>query len=146
MTTTQAILYAEDNQNDIELTLSALSECNLENRIDVVNNGIEVIDYLMYKGKFKNREKENPILILLDIKMPKMDGIEVLKIVKNDEKLKHIPIVMLTSSSLEKDLTESYNLGVNAYVVKPIDFNEFLFTVKELGFFWAMINRIPDAK
>ncbi len=144
--TTQAILYAEDNQNDIELTLSALSECNLENRIDVVNNGLEVLDYLMFKGKFSKRKKENPIVILLDIKMPKMDGIEVLKIVKNDEKLKHIPIVMLTSSSLEKDLTESYNLGVNAYVVKPIDFNEFLFTVKELGFFWAMINKIPDTK
>lgn len=135
------ILYAEDNPDDVELTIAAFKECNLKNRIDIVNDGQEVIDYLTYKGKYKNREKEKPNVILLDIKMPKLDGIQVLKIIKNDPDLRTIPVVMLTSSSMESDLMESYNLGVNAYVVKPVDFQVFIDTVKKIGFFWALLNR-----
>ena len=127
------ILYAEDNENDIELTLAAFKECKLQNRVDVVRDGRQVLDYLNYNGKFKNRSEERPVVILLDIKMPKMDGIQVLKIIKSDETLKTIPVVMLTSSSMDNDLIESYNLGVNAYVVKPVDFMEFLEAVKKIG-------------
>ncbi|MCX6287964.1 MAG: response regulator [Bacteroidetes bacterium] len=135
------ILYAEDNKNDIELTLAAFNECKLQNRIDVVNDGQQVLDYLNYKGKYQHRPPEKPVVILLDIKMPKLDGIQVLRIIKSDENLKTIPVVMLTSSSMEKDLIESYNLGVNAYVVKPVDFMEFLEAVKKIGSFWALINK-----
>ncbi|MCX6281457.1 MAG: response regulator [Bacteroidetes bacterium] len=135
------ILYAEDNENDIELTLAAFKECNLQNRVDVVRDGRQVLDYLNYTGKFKDRPEERPVVILLDIKMPKMDGIQVLKIIKSDETLKTIPVVMLTSSSMDNDLVESYNLGVNAYVVKPVDFMEFLEAVKKIGSFWALVNK-----
>jgi CheY-like chemotaxis protein len=135
------ILYAEDNENDIELTLAAFKQCNLQNRIDVVRDGQQVLDYLMYEGEYKNREKEKPVVILLDIKMPKLDGIQVLKIIKADLELKTIPVVMLTSSSMETDLIESYNLGVNAYVVKPVDFDDFIEAVKKIGSFWALLNK-----
>lgn len=135
------ILYAEDNENDIELTLAAFRECNLQNRIDIVRDGEQVLDYLNYRGNYRDRSEERPIVILLDIKMPKLDGIQVLKIIKSDESLKTIPVVMLTSSSMEKDLYESYNLGVNAYVVKPVEFKEFLEAVKKIGSFWALVNK-----
>jgi CheY-like chemotaxis protein len=135
------ILYAEDNDNDVELTLAAFKECSLRNRIDVVKDGQELIDYLTYQGKYLNREKERPIVILLDIKMPKLDGLEALRIVKSDPNLKCIPVVMLTSSSMEKDLVESYKLGANAYIVKPIDFVEFMDSVKNIGIFWALLNK-----
>ncbi len=135
------ILYAEDSQNDIELTLSALSECNLHNKIDVVRDGQQVLDYLRYQGEYSSRKKENPVVILLDIKMPKLDGIQALRIIKADPVLKHIPVVMLTSSAMESDIVESYNLGVNAYVVKPIDFSEFVKKIKNIGIFWALINK-----
>jgi two-component system, response regulator len=135
------ILYAEDNENDIELTLAAFKECNLQNRVDVVRDGRQVLDYLNYTGNFRDRPEERPVVILLDIKMPKMDGIQVLKIIKSDETLKTIPVVMLTSSSMDNDLVESYNLGVNAYVVKPVDFMEFLEAVKKIGSFWALVNK-----
>jgi len=135
------ILYAEDNENDIELTLSAFKQCKLGNRIDVVTDGVQVLDYLQYNGKYLNREKEKPVLILLDIKMPKLDGIQALKIIKSDEELKTIPTVMLTSSAMETDLVESYNLGVNAYVVKPVDYSDFIEAVKKIGSFWAIVNK-----
>lgn len=135
------ILYAEDNENDVELTLAAFSECNLQNRIDVVTDGQMVLDYLQCSGDFRNRPPEKPVLILLDIKMPGLDGIEALKIIKSDESLKTIPVVMLTSSSMESDLIRSYNLGANAYVVKPVDFVEFLEAVKKIGSFWAILNK-----
>jgi CheY-like chemotaxis protein len=135
------ILYAEDNENDIELTLSAFKQCKLSNRIDVVTDGVQVLDYLQYNGKYLNREKEKPVLILLDIKMPKLDGIQALKIIKSDEELKTIPTVMLTSSAMETDLVESYNLGVNAYVVKPVDYSDFIEAVKKIGSFWAIVNK-----
>jgi len=135
------ILYAEDNENDIELTLSALKECNLQNKIDVVRDGQQVLDYLNCEGEFKEREKVNPLMVLLDNKMPKLDGIQVLQIIKTDLSLKTIPVVMLTSSEMETDIAQSYNLGVNAYVVKPIDFEEFIKVVKEIGIFWALVNK-----
>ena len=137
------ILYAEDNPKDVELTLRALQECNLANVVDVVNDGQAVLDYLAFEGAFRLRGREYPALVLLDIKMPRVDGIEVLRRIKGNEKLKAIPVVMLTSSREEQDLVETYKLGVNAYVVKPIDFGDFLRAVKELGVFWAIINEKP---
>lgn len=137
------ILYAEDNPKDVELTLTALQEYNLANEVDVVNDGQAVLDYLTFQGAYWMRAKEYPALVLLDIKMPRVDGIEVLRRIKGDARLKLIPVVMLTSSREERDLAESYQLGVNAYVVKPIDFTDFLRAVKELGVFWAVINERP---
>ncbi len=137
------ILLAEDNLNDVELELEALSVNNLANEVIVVNDGEEVMDYLYCQGKFENREQGNPAVILLDLKMPKMDGLEVLKQIKESEQLKSIPVVVLTSSREEKDLVESYKLGVNAYVVKPVDFKQFINAVSGLGLFWAVINEPP---
>ena len=138
------ILLAEDNDNDVELTLNALKDANLANRVDVVRDGVEAMDYLLYRGKYADRKKENPIVVMLDIKMPRMDGLQVLKNIKENSGLQNIPVVMLTSSSLDKDIIESYSSGVNAYVVKPIDFAEFQSAVNHLGVFWALINKIPD--
>lgn len=137
------ILLVEDNPNDIELTLEALDEQNLANRVIVVNDGVEAMEYLQYKGKYKDREKENPAVILLDIKMPRMDGIEVLEAIKSSTELKTVPVVILTSSREEPDLKKCYDLGVNAYVVKPVNFKDFYDSVKKLGVFWAMINELP---
>jgi CheY-like chemotaxis protein len=137
------ILLVEDNQNDVDLTIMALSEYNLANNIVVANDGVEAIEYLRSQGRFKDREAGNPVVILLDLKMPRMDGIEVLKEIKSDPLLKIIPVVMVTSSREEQDLVKSYNLGVNAYVVKPVEFNQFLAAMKQLGAFWAVINEIP---
>lgn len=137
------ILLVEDNPNDIELTLEALDEQNLANRVIVMNDGVEAMEYLQYKGKYKDREKESPAVILLDIKMPRMDGIEVLEAIKSSTELKTVPVVILTSSREEPDLKKCYDLGVNAYVVKPVNFKDFYDSVKKLGVFWAMINELP---
>jgi len=137
------ILLAEDNANDVELTLAALAENNLANEVTVVRDGEEALDYLYYRGKFQDRPKANPVLVLLDLKMPKVDGMEVLRRIKNDPDLKTIPVVILTSSRMEKDLMESYNRGVNAYVVKPVDFHDFVEAIKNLGVFWAVVNEPP---
>lgn len=139
----KSILLAEDNAKDVELTLAALSEHNLANEVVVVRDGAEALDYLYYRGKFEMRMAGNPAVVLLDIKMPKVDGLEVLKKIKSDEKLKTISVVMLTSSREENDLLESYELGVNAYVVKPVKFTEFIAAVKEIGAFWAILNEPP---
>lgn len=137
------ILLVEDNYNDIELTLEALSEENLGNRVDVVNDGVEAMEYLRGEGKFQNREKELPAVILLDIKMPRMDGMEVLRELKSDAELKIVPVVMLTSSREEPDLKKCYELGTNAYIVKPVNFKDFFEAVKQLGIFWALLNELP---
>ncbi len=146
MTKVHKILLAEDNPNDVELSLEALGEYNLANEVVVVRDGSEALDYLYYRGSFSNRTNGNPAVILLDIKMPKVNGLEVLKQIREDEKLKTIPVVILTSSREEKDLVISYNLGVNAYVVKPVDFQQFITAVKEIGLFWAVINEPPPIK
>ncbi len=137
------ILLAEDNPKDVELTLTALDEHNLANEVVVVNDGAEALDYLYRRGKFSMRADNDPAVVLLDLKMPKVDGLEVLRTIKNDNRLKMIPLVILTSSREEKDLVESYKLGVNAYVVKPVNFQQFIEAVKELGAFWAVINEPP---
>jgi len=134
------ILLAEDNILDVELTLEALRGHNIVNDIDTVRDGGEALDYLYKRNNYSERNGGNPAVILLDIKMPKVDGLTVLKTIKSDALLKTIPVVMLTSSREEKDLVESYNLGVNAYVVKPVKMNEFINAVKQLGVFWALIN------
>jgi CheY-like chemotaxis protein len=143
MTTMARILIVEDDPNDVELTLTALADYNLANEVVVTRDGQQALDYLYRRGEFNTRSTENPAVILLDLKLPKVDGLEVLQQIKSDERLKMIPVVVLTSSHEEKDLIRSYSLGVNAYVVKPVDFHEFVNAVKELGVFWAIINEPP---
>jgi DNA-binding response OmpR family regulator len=137
------ILLVEDDPKDTELTMTALEEYNLSNEVVVASDGEEALDYLYYRGKFQRRSGENPAVMLLDLKLPKVDGLEVLQRVKADDKLKMIPVVVLTSSREERDMVASYKLGVNAYVVKPVDFHEFVNAIKELGVFWAIINEPP---
>jgi CheY-like chemotaxis protein len=141
----RTILFAEDNPKDVELTLEALAEHNLANVVTVVRDGVETMEYLRCEGKYKLRKPGLPAVLLLDIKMPRMDGIEVLRAVRSDRSLKTLPVVMLTSSREEQDLIKSYGLGVNAYVVKPVDFKEFIEAVKLIGVFWAIINELPSA-
>jgi len=137
------ILYAEDDERDVELTMEALGEHNLANSVKVVRDGEEALDCLYRRGAYKDRVGEDPVLILLDIKMPKVDGLQVLRRTKSDARLKIIPVVVLTSSREERDLLESYQLGVNAYVVKPVEFEKFLEAVKEIGLFWMLLNEPP---
>ena len=143
MTTLARILIVEDDPNDVELTLTALADYNLANEVVVTRDGQQALDYLYCRDQYSNRSQENPAVILLDLKLPKVDGLEVLGQIKADESLKLIPVVVLTSSHEEKDMMRSYSLGVNAYVVKPVDFHEFVNAVKELGVFWAVINEPP---
>jgi DNA-binding response OmpR family regulator len=143
METFGRILLVEDDQKDVELTLAALDEYNLANEVVVAADGEQALDYLYYRGKFMRRARENPAVLLLDLKLPKVNGLEVLQQIKSDENLKLIPVVVLTSSHEEKDMVASYKLGVNAYVVKPVDFHEFVNAIKELGVFWAIINEPP---
>ena len=137
------ILLVEDNPNDVELTLAALAENRLANEVIVARDGEEALDYLHRRGIFKMRSAGSPAVVLLDLKLPKIDGLEVLERIKADENLRAVPVVMLTSSREERDLVRSYELGVNAYVVKPVDFHEFVEAIKELGLFWAVINQPP---
>jgi len=137
------ILIVEDDPKDVELTLTALEEYNLVNEVVVTRDGEEALDYLYCRGNFKMRTSDNPAVLLLDLKLPKVDGLEVLQQIKSNEKLKMIPVVVLTSSREERDMVASYKLGVNAYVVKPVDFHEFVNAIKELGIFWAVINEPP---
>ena len=137
------ILLAEDDPRDAKMTLAALEEYNLANKVFAVHDGEAVLDYLYCREKFTGRVGGNPVAILLDLKMPKVDGLEVLKIIKADENLKTIPVVVLTSSRETPDLVDCYQHGVNAYVVKPVDFDAFAKAVKQLGVFWAAINEPP---
>jgi CheY-like chemotaxis protein len=143
METLGRILMVEDDPKDVELSMAALEDYNLANEVVVARDGEEALDYLFCRGKFQDRSSDNPAVILLDLKLPKVDGLEVLKEIKSDPKLKMIPVVVLTSSKEEKDMVTSYKLGVNAYVVKPVDFHEFVNAIKELGVFWALINQPP---
>jgi CheY-like chemotaxis protein len=137
------ILLVEDNPNDLELTLIALEKSQLANEVIVVRDGAEALDYLNCQGSFLNRPAGNPAVILLDLKLPKVDGLEVLRHIRNTASLKSAPVVMLTSSREEQDLLRSYELGVNAYVVKPVDFQEFVRAISDLGVFWAVLNEPP---
>ena len=143
MSELKRILLVEDTPNDVELTLAALEENNLANEVIVVRDGAEALDYLYKRGVFKLRAHGHPAVVLLDLKLPKVDGLEVLQQVKTDPELRSVPVVMLTSSREEQDLVASYHLGVNAYVVKPVDFGEFVAALKELGLFWAVVNEPP---
>ena len=143
MSTLGRILLVEDDPKDVELTLTALEDYNLANEVVVAPDGEEALDYLYCREKYRARASENPAVLLLDLKLPKVDGLEVLKQIKSDEKFRMIPVVVLTSSHEEKDMVASYKLGVNAYVVKPVDFHEFVNAIRELGVFWAVINQPP---
>jgi CheY-like chemotaxis protein len=136
-------LIVEDDPNDVELTLTALTDYNLANEVVIARDGQQALDYLYCRGEFAARPAGNPAVMLLDLKLPRVGGLEVLQQIKSDERLKLIPVVVLTSSHEEKDMMRSYKLGVNAYVVKPVDFHEFVNAVKELGVFWAVINEPP---
>ena len=139
----KTILYVEDNPLDIELTLEALKENRIANPIVVTHDGIEALEYLRCEGPFKDRKTKNPSMILLDLKIPRMDGLEFLAIVKKDAKFKHIPVIILTSSREEKYLIKGYDLGVNAYVVKPVNFSSLIDMLKQMVDFWLIINELP---
>jgi CheY-like chemotaxis protein len=141
--TLHSLLLVEDNPNDVELTLSALKEARLANEIVVANDGEQALDYLLRQGRYAGRSTPNPAVILLDLKMPKVDGHEVLKQIRANRSLRLIPVVVLTSSREEKDLYSSYDKGANAYVVKPVDFEEFIAAISKLGVFWAVLNEPP---
>jgi len=143
MESNKRILLVEDDPKDIELTLAAMEEYNLANEIVVARDGAEALDYLYRRGMFKERPEGNPVVILLDLKMPKLGGVQVLQRLKADAQLGLIPVVILTSSRESRDLEECYKLGVNAYVVKPVRFTEFIEAVKQIGIFWVLINESP---
>lgn len=137
------ILLVEDSLKDIDLTMAALEEHHLANGVDVARDGAEALDYLYRRGQYATRDDSLPVVVLLDIKMPKVNGIEVLRQLKSDPVMKSLPVVMLTSSKEEPDLATCYGLGVNAYVVKPVDFSQFVEAVKQVGAFWALLNQPP---
>ena len=144
MNALKTILLVEDDPNDVELTLEALAEYRVANEVMVLHDGAEALDYLYRRGRrFEGRAGGSPAVVLLDLKVPKVDGLTVLKTIKGDPVLKMVPVVMLTSSREERDLVESYALGVNAYVVKPVDFTQFVEAVRKLGYFWAVLNERP---
>ena len=137
---TKLILFAEDSPHDVEMTLNAFAEHHLANEVVVVNNGEEALDFLFCRGRYADRSTGNPALVVLDLKMPKVDGLEVLREIRADETLRVTPVVMLTSSREQADILRSYELGTNAYVVKPVDFHSFIEAVKQLGAFWVIHN------
>ena len=138
------ILLVEDNPNDVELTLRALKKHNLTNKVHVVKDGAEALEYIFANGAYAHRKVEHhPKVILLDLKLPKVDGLEVLRQLKSDERTKIIPVVVLTSSKEEKDIVESYKLGANSYITKPVDFDKFVNSVSELGLYWLLLNQPP---
>ena len=143
MSAIRTILLVEDSPADAEMAIDALREANLANPIVHVEDGVEAMEYLLRQGRFAGRSDEEPAVLLLDIKMPRMDGLEVLQRIRADERLRRMPVVILSSSREESDLVRSWNLGVNAYVVKPVDIDQFFAAVKTLGKFWAVINETP---
>ena len=143
MNNLKRILLAEDDPRDIELTLNALEEHNLANEVVVVRDGAEALDYLKRQGDYRLRRNGNPAVVLLDLKMPKVNGLQVLREIRSDPTLKSIPVCVLTSSREERDVIESYEMGVNAYVVKPVKFDQFVSAVQQIGLFWAVLNEPP---
>jgi CheY-like chemotaxis protein len=143
MANLKPILLVEDNPNDIELTLAALEAGQLANEIVICRDGADALDFLYRRGAYEGRQAQDPAVVLLDLKLPKLDGLEVLAKVKGDAATRGIPVVMLTSSREETDVVRSYDLGVNAFVVKPVGFDEFFAAIKELGVFWALLNEPP---
>ena len=137
------ILLVEDSPKDVELALVALAKSHLANEVIVARDGEEALDYLFCRGAFANRPRGSPAVVLLDLKLPKVDGLQVLEQIKSDPEIRQVPVVMLTSSREEQDLLRSYKLGVNAYVVKPVDFKEFVAAIGDLGVFWAVLNEPP---
>lgn len=146
MTALRTILLAEDSPADAEMAIDALKEARLANPIVHVEDGVEAMDYLLRRGAFANREEGLPAVLLLDIKMPRMDGLEVLREIRNTEELKRLPVVILSSSREESDLARSWDMGVNAYVVKPVDVDQFFGAVQTLGKFWGLINQAPEVE
>jgi len=143
----KTILLVEDNLDDVELTLRALKKNNIRNEISVVSDGAEALDYLLGKGKYSDRDLSNiPAVILLDLKLPKVDGLEVLRQIRANERTKFLPVVILTSSKQEQDIINGYGLGVNSYVRKPVDFNQFNEAIKNLGLYWLFLNEVPQGK
>lgn len=140
------ILLADDNEDDLELEQRALAQYRIANDIVIVRDGAETLDFLFRRGEFSDRNPADPLVILLDINMPKINGVEVLQQIKNDQHLRHIPVVMLTSSRQGPDVEHCYSLGANAYVVKPVDFAQFAEAVKTIGKFWAVLNELPRAQ
>jgi CheY-like chemotaxis protein len=143
MTDLRPILLVEDNPRDLELTLAALAKCQLANDIVIARDGAEALDFLYARGSFQTRDPGSPAVVLLDLKLPKVDGLQVLEVIKKDPLLKQVPVVMLTSSREERDVLKSYESGVNAFVVKPVDFNLFFEAIQDLGMFWAVLNEPP---
>jgi CheY-like chemotaxis protein len=143
MSELKPILLVEDSPKDVELTLAALEQCQLANAVVVVRDGAEALDYLRGRGAYAQRNSREPAVVLLDLKLPKVDGLEVLEQIKGDPVLRHTPVVMLTSSREERDLVRSYSLGVNAFVVKPVGFEQFFEAIQDLGMFWAVLNEPP---
>ncbi len=139
------ILLVEDNPTDAELTMRALRKKNLANNLVWVKDGVEALDFIFCKGQYRDRVNGTPKLIMLDLKLPRIDGIEVLRTLKSDAKTKSVPVVMLTSSNEERDIVESYQLGVNSYIVKPVDFDKFLEMVSQVGLYWSLVNKVPHA-
>jgi CheY-like chemotaxis protein len=146
METLKRILLVEDDPKDVELTLTALGQYNLANEIMVARDGVEALNYLYRREEFALRPEGNPVVILLDLKMPRLDGVQVLRQLKTDEQMRFVPVVILTSSRESRDLEEAYRLGANAYVVKPVRFNEFVEAIKGIGVFWALINEPPPGR
>ena len=138
------ILLVEDNPSDLELAMHALQRYNLANNIEIKRDGAEALDFIFCRGRYSQRDIEKrPKIILLDLKLPKIDGLEVLKKIKSDEQTRHIPVVVMTSSNQERDIVESYELGVNSYIVKPVDFEQFADAVRTIGFYWLLLNEPP---
>lgn len=137
------ILLVEDSPKDVELTLAALEQCQLANAVIVARDGAEALDHLYARGAYAGRNSADPAVVLLDLKLPKIDGLEVLERIRADPRLRHTPVVMLTSSREERDLVQSYRLGVNAFVVKPVGFDQFFTAIRDLGMFWAVLNEPP---
>jgi len=142
----KAVLLVEDNSDDVDLTLRSFKKHHIANQVVVVKNGAEALDYLFYKGQHAGREPGNPVVVLLDLKLPKVDGIEVLRQIRSDEKTKTIPVVILTTSNEEKDKAMSYELYANSYVRKPVDFDQFMEATRQLGLYWLVLNEPPPAK